>query len=89
MGVIREGIQQKFDGFLQIIAQREERILDFLEEPRSLEDFVETALIYRAYKGRRSGILKYWEYEMVSKHLQRLLAKGAIAAKGRSKYMRK
>jgi len=88
-GVIREGIREKFDGFLEIIEQREKRILDFLDKPRSLEDFVQAALIYRAYKGRRADILRYWEYEMVSKHLGRLQSRGVVTMMEKSMVVRK
>ncbi|MBW1944239.1 MAG: MBL fold metallo-hydrolase [Deltaproteobacteria bacterium] len=89
MGVIREGIPEAFDGFLEIIEQREKRILDFLDKPRSLEDFVKAALIYRAYKGRRAGILRYWEYLMVSKHLERLQSRGVVTMVENSMVVRK
>ncbi|MFC1580688.1 MBL fold metallo-hydrolase [Thermodesulfobacteriota bacterium] len=89
VGVIREGIQEAFNGFLEIIEQREKRILDFLDRPRSLEDFVQAALIYRAYKGRRADILRCWEKEMVSKHLERLQSRGDVTMVERSMYVRK
>ena len=69
--------------------KREKRILDFLDKPRSLEDFVQAALIYRAYKGRRAGILRYWEYLMVSKHLERLQSRGVVTTVENSMYVRK
>ena len=75
--------------FWRSLNKREKRILDILDKPRSLEDFVQAALIYRAYKGRRADILRRWEKEMVSKHLERLQSRGVVTMVGDSKYVRK
>jgi glyoxylase-like metal-dependent hydrolase (beta-lactamase superfamily II) len=77
-GVIRDDIKEKFDRFLAVFRKRDEKILDFLRSPRSMDDFVETALIYKKYPFAAS-ILRFFEAEMISKHLDRLMKRGLVA----------
>jgi hypothetical protein len=76
--VIRDDIKEKFDRFLAVFRKRDEKILDFLRSPRSMDDFVETALIYKKYPFAAS-ILRFFEAEMISKHLDRLMKRGLVA----------
>jgi len=76
-GVLRDQIQQRFDRYLEHFSSRDRRILDFLETPRSIDDFVEAALIYGRYP-YRPGILRYWEAEMIASHLRRLGGRGLV-----------
>ena len=77
MGVIKNGIGEGFDRFLNMFQKRDEQILDFLNSPRSIEDFVERALIYQKYPYAAS-ILRFFEAQMAEKHLQRLVSRGLI-----------
>ncbi|MBN2125702.1 MAG: MBL fold metallo-hydrolase [Deltaproteobacteria bacterium] len=77
-GVIREGIGEAFEAFLGVFKAREDRILSFLNKPRSLEDFEDAALIYGRYP-TRGRVLRFWERQMIEKHLGRLFASGIIS----------
>ena len=81
LGVIRDGIRERFDAFLGVIREREEKILRFLRSPRNMSDFVEAALIYRKYS-YREPIMRYLEAQMVGKHLDRLIIRGRVGRKG-------
>jgi glyoxylase-like metal-dependent hydrolase (beta-lactamase superfamily II) len=76
-GVIKDGISQGFDQFLNAFKTRDEQILDFLDSPRSIKDFVEKALIYMKYPYAAS-ILRFFEAQMTEKHLNRLISKGLV-----------
>ena len=76
-GLITRGIREAFDGFLEVFEYRDRAILDFLSRPRSLDDFVDRALIYRRYPDRPE-ILRFWERQMISKHLRRLLSRKMV-----------
>ena len=86
-GVIRKDIDRCFREFLGIFEARENKILEFLSTPRSMEDFVEAALIYGTYPRYRGLILRFWEKQMISKHLHRLLRKGMIGKKDGKFYL--
>ena len=77
LGVIKNGIEDAFDQFLDAFEKREEQILAFLDKPRSLQDFVEKALIYKKYPYVPS-ILRFFEAQMAEKHLKRLLSRGLV-----------
>lgn len=77
-GVLRQDLPGHFDRYLDVFRRRERAILAFLDQPRTLRDFVERALIYRDYPYRAS-ILRYWEGQMVAKHLARLQGTGQVA----------
>jgi hypothetical protein len=78
--VIRDDIHERFDQFLAVFKERDEKILEFLSSPRSMDDFVDKALIYRKYPYVAS-ILRFFEAEMISKHLDRLMSKGLVTKK--------
>ncbi len=80
LGVIRNGIEEEFDRFLDVFRERDEVILGFLSSSRSIEDFVEQALIYQKYPYRPS-ILRFFEAQMIDKHLKRLVSKGLVEMK--------
>ena len=75
--VIREDIEGHFNEFLDIFDYRDKKILEFLTSPKSMDDFVEEALIYRKYPYWES-LLRYWESQMISKHLGRLISKNLV-----------
>ena len=79
-GVV-SGFHERLDAYAAVVAAREARILAFLSAPRRLADFVEAALIYGRY-AYRAELLRYWEGEMVAKHLARLAGEGRARREG-------
>jgi glyoxylase-like metal-dependent hydrolase (beta-lactamase superfamily II) len=77
LGVIKNNIEEKFDQFLAVFEERDEKILEFLISPRSIEDFVEKALIYQGYPYGES-ILRFFEAQMDEKHVKRLMSRGLV-----------
>jgi len=75
--VIETDIGERFDQFLAVFQERDEKILAFLGSPRTMEDFVEKALIYQDYPYGAS-ILRFFEAQMIDKHLRRLMSKGLV-----------
>ncbi|MBU7009616.1 MAG: MBL fold metallo-hydrolase [Theionarchaea archaeon] len=76
-GLITEDIQDGFARFLQVFQERDERILDFLEQERTLEEIVDSAQIYRDFSFHPL-LLRYWEENMVCKHLENLVNTGLV-----------
>lgn len=80
MGAVRGEIRKRFDRFLGVFEERDRKILAFLDgTARSMDDFLEAAIIYRRYPVREQ-ILRCWEAQMIRKHLARLISRGQVLA---------
>ncbi len=77
LGLVSEAIDERLEAYLGVISQRDERILDFLSQARTLEEMVDRALIYGGFP-YAPELLRYWEGQMVLKHLQRLIQRGLV-----------
>jgi glyoxylase-like metal-dependent hydrolase (beta-lactamase superfamily II) len=83
MGIITDGLQERFQAYLAVFAQREARILEFLSQERRLEEMVDRPLIYRDFP-YAPELLRLWQKNMLQKHLRRLTQRGLVrkTAKG-------
>ncbi len=68
-GVVRENIAGRLDDYGGIIKARQERILDFLSEPRHLDEVVEQGFIYGEYFSKNNSFHEP-ERRMVRHHLE-------------------
>lgn len=80
-GVVTTGIQAGLQRFLDVFDERDRRIVALLDRPRSLAELTEAAPIYGGfpYAGR---VLRYWEQQMIGKHLQELESQGQVERVG-------
>jgi glyoxylase-like metal-dependent hydrolase (beta-lactamase superfamily II) len=76
-GIITENIEQEFERFTRIFQERDERMINFLEQERTLEEIVDKALIYRDFSFHPL-LLRYWEENMIQKHLAALIEAGRV-----------
>jgi glyoxylase-like metal-dependent hydrolase (beta-lactamase superfamily II) len=76
-GVYREDLDMHFQTYLDHFGQREARILDVLREAHSPQALVSQAIIYGRFP-RAEAMLRYFEKEMVQKHLERLEEKKLV-----------
>jgi len=77
-GIIENNPGEKWEEYLQAIYQRDERLLSYLKNPRTLEEIANQWLII----GKPDQITDYerfGEQAHVEKHLERLLRKGLVA----------
>ncbi len=72
----RESFLERLDRFEAVIGRREERLLEFLAEPRSLEDVVAHRFVYRP--GDAVGFADGVERRSMGQHIERLLARGRV-----------
>jgi len=70
-------IRSKLDWYLNIIYQREEKLLNFLKEEHTLEEIVNQAIIYRKFPEPVEAF-KLMERISMQKQLERLVAKGIV-----------
>jgi glyoxylase-like metal-dependent hydrolase (beta-lactamase superfamily II) len=85
-GVIegRESFVELIDGFHAVIHRRHDAMLDFLGEPRTLEEMVAHRFIYRPQVDL--AIVAPVEYRSAELHLARMLARGEVAEVGSGRY---
>jgi glyoxylase-like metal-dependent hydrolase (beta-lactamase superfamily II) len=86
-GMIAENIDAEFDKFYKIFSERDGKILSLLENGKTIDQLVEYAPIYGKFSYAES-ILRYWESEMVKKHLKEMETCGKIEKRGKI-YMRR
>jgi len=77
MGIITEGIDERFEAYQAVIAQRDARLLEFLSQERSLEEMVAQPLIYQDHPFAPE-LLRQWDRNMLMKHLCRLEQRGLV-----------
>lgn len=66
-----------FDNYLAVIDEREAKLLDFLSQPRTMEDIVAACIVYR--KPREPKAFFEWgEGAIMGKHLERLMQRNAV-----------
>ena len=74
LGIIKGDIAQLAEEYLDIINQRERRLVSFLEEPRSINEIVNQWIIHKKeYQPRY--FFEFAEKGMIMKHLERLIKK--------------
>ncbi len=85
-GVFEEEPGKVWDQYLSVIAEREGKLMNLLEEPRTLEEIVGAWIIYG--KPREPRVFyEFGERAHMNKHLERLINQEAVAMKGERYYM--
>jgi glyoxylase-like metal-dependent hydrolase (beta-lactamase superfamily II) len=74
---LHQGIEEALDAFALAFGQREQRIIRFLSQERSLAEMVMAALIHRTFDSYPQ-LLPFWEEVMICKHLEELVAQGRV-----------
>ena len=80
-GIITENIDSEFERFCKILDERDEKILSLLKNGKTINQLVEYAPIYGRFSYAEQ-ILRYWESEMIKKHLRELERAGKIERHG-------
>lgn len=76
-GIIRGDLSERLDAFARVIAEREARILECLQEPLTHEDLVRRGTIYGSHYS--PGNTNHWmEWRMVWQHLRSLEKRGIL-----------
>ena len=87
IGVLENQAQflEKLDRFAAVIGNREARLLDFIGEPRSMEEIVEHRFVYRP--GDAVGFAESVERRSMGMHLERLMAAGRVTRSNDHRYL--
>lgn len=85
-GVFESDPGELWDSYLNVIEEREQRLLDYLTEPRTMPDIVEARIIYRK-KREPKEFYDFGERALMGKHLERLIVRGGVVFDG-TRYQR-
>lgn len=80
-GVFPQEPADLWDKYLAVIDRREQKLIDILKEPRSLNDIVEARIIY-GRKREPAIFYDFGERSMMLKHLERLIRVGSVQFDG-------
>ncbi len=70
-----------WERYLDVISVREEKLLDLLKQPRTLEDIVEAFIIYGKPREPKA-FFEFGERAHMKKHLEKLMREGIVSKKG-------
>jgi len=80
-GVYEKEPGKIWDQYLDVISEREGRLLDLLEKPRTLDDIIQAWIIYG--KPREPRVFyEFGERAHMKKHLERLMNQGVVGFQG-------
>jgi glyoxylase-like metal-dependent hydrolase (beta-lactamase superfamily II) len=82
-GIISENMDAEFDRFQTRLDERDEKILSLLESKKTMAQLVECSPIYGGFPYAES-LLRYWEDQMIKKHLKQLEIIGKVKKLGNS-----
>jgi hydroxyacylglutathione hydrolase len=80
-GVFEEDPGQLWENFLGVIEERENRLIDFLNLPRTIEDIVNAWIVYRKSREPKE-LYEFAERAIISKHIDLLKEKSLIVEDG-------
>jgi glyoxylase-like metal-dependent hydrolase (beta-lactamase superfamily II) len=81
-GILTQHIDAEFDAFDRRIDERSEKILALLTTGQTIPRLVEQAPIYGRFP-YAEPLLRYWEGQMIEKHLKELADSGRVSRRGR------
>jgi len=73
----RKTLEERLSGYLNRISEREERLLEFLTQERSMDEIINRAIIYGRF-AEPEAVFRLFERTMVEKHLERLVEKNLV-----------
>jgi len=76
-GIITDGLDAEFDEFCKRIDERDNKILSLLGSNKTIEQLVESVPIYGGFP-YAEPLLRYWERQMITKHLRELELLGKV-----------
>ena len=76
-GVFETNPGDKWDKYLGVIDEREQKLMDLLTSPRTMDQIIDACIIY-GKKREPSWFFTFGERMLMGKHLQRLMRRGLV-----------
>jgi glyoxylase-like metal-dependent hydrolase (beta-lactamase superfamily II) len=86
-GIFTVGPEEHWDNYLGVIHERERRLLEFLIEPRTMEEIVGAWMVY-GHQREPKAFFEFGERALMKKHLERLKRLGKVFQEG-DRYIKK
>jgi len=80
-GVVTDDIEKRLRDYAAVFAARDRQLLAMLTEPLTLDELIAASPFYRGHP-YIPPVLRYWEGNMIAKHLTRMAARGEIVREG-------
>ncbi len=77
-GIFEEAPGEIWDQYLNVIAERENKLLDLLDEPKSIEDIINAWIIYGKPREPKA-FFEFGERVHMKKHIEKLINQGVVA----------
>ena len=77
-GIITDDIQGRLQRFADVFHRRDELLLGMLETPATIDQLIDASPVFRV-SPHPSPMFRYWEGNVIRKHLVRLEKLGAVA----------
>ncbi|RLI63416.1 MAG: hypothetical protein DRO88_09970 [Promethearchaeia archaeon] len=78
LGIVQENIESKIDQFAEVINSRDKKLLKLIEKTSITEaDLVKQKPFYQTYP-YAPNLMQYWESQMITKHIKRLIVNNKI-----------
>lgn len=74
-GIITDEIPARLQRFLDVVATRDRALVELLPRVKTFDELVDLSPIYQGYPFAEN-LLRYWEAQMIRKHLNRLAERG-------------
>ncbi len=87
-GIIDDGIDLRLRRYLSVFKARDRILLDLMSRARSLDELVTFSPFYQGYPYAQA-LLRYWESQMIQKHLARLIERGQVIEIEDGKFIRR
>ncbi len=87
-GIITSKIKSEWKAYTGRLDERNQRILNLLEVPKTLDELVEAKPIYRKFP-YQEPLLRYWERIMIRLHLEELEEAGKVQQQDETYYLEK
>ncbi|MBM3299982.1 MAG: MBL fold metallo-hydrolase [Deltaproteobacteria bacterium] len=81
-GVFESEPGDLWDPYVRVIDERDENLMEFLKEPRTMAEIVERRIVYRKRREPKE-FYDFGERAIMSKHLERMIKKGLVVFDGR------
>ena len=85
-GVFTEEPEELWDNYVQVIYERENKLLARLEEPATLEEIVSTRIVYRKPREPKA-FYEFGERAIMGKHLEKLMNEGKVTLEGNQYFL--
>ena len=80
-GLFEEQPGKKWDAFLNVIHERESKLVDLLNTPRTMEEIVRASIIYGKPREPKA-FFEFGERAHMKKHIEKLMGEGRVARDG-------